>query len=255
MVADMVRNLRLLGVREGGDLLVHSSYKSLGGSAGSIEDVITALKTAVGVGGHLLMPTLSYESVNNDSPHFDICTTPSCVGVITECFRKQPGVFRSMHPTHSVAVYGPKAEEIAGQHHLDDTPVGCNSPFSKLRDRGGQILMLGCGLMPNTSMHGVEELARPPYLFKNKNTYTCVDIDGVATVMTVRRHHFHNANGDRVIQRYDRLKYVLPAGILRSGKMLQADCYLFEARAMWDVAKKILTEDPLFFVDYGRRSH
>ena len=32
--------------------------------------------------------------------------TPSCVGLITETFRKIDGVFRTNHPTHSVAIRG-----------------------------------------------------------------------------------------------------------------------------------------------------
>ncbi|MFP6646122.1 MAG: AAC(3) family N-acetyltransferase, partial [Candidatus Latescibacterota bacterium] len=45
-------------------------------------------------------------------------------------------------------------------------------PLRKLRDLGGQLLFLGCGLRPNTSMHGVEELVEPPYLFGDDITYT-----------------------------------------------------------------------------------
>ena len=245
----MLHDLKRLGVRDGGDLLVHSSYKSLGPGARDITQVIDALRAAVGENGNLLFPTLSYESVTQENPHFDIRNTPSCVGAINEWFRKQPGVIRSMHPTHSVAVYGPDGLEIAANHHLDTTPVGSNSPFRKLRDRNGQILMLGCGLKPSTSMHGVEELAMPPYILRNAITYTCVNWDGSTMELNIKRHNFTNKHGEGLIQRYDRLKYVLPKDVMRKGKVLDAECYLIDAKPMWDIAEAVLKEDPLFFVD------
>ena len=151
-----------------------------------------------------------------------------------------------MSPTHSVTAIGPGAAKILAGQEKDETPVGPNSPFRRLRDAEGQILMLGCGLKPNTSMHGVEELARPPYLFgKEGIAYTCTDWDGSTLSITNLRHHF----GNRVAQRYDRLRYVLPHGVLKTGTVLDAFCYLIEARPMWDIAVNILYEDPLFFVD------
>lgn len=240
----MLEDLKKLGIKENGYLLVHSSYKSLGPAVKDIEQVITTLKAAIGENGTLLLPALSYASVNADTPHFDIKNTPSCIGAIPEWFRRQPGALRSMSPTHSVSSIGPGAKAVTAGHDLDDTPVGPSSPFRKVRDLGGQILMLGCGLTPSTSMHGVEELARPPYLFKEHITYTCTDWDGTTKEIATRRHNFGDA-----VQRYDRLKYVLPNDVLKSGKVLDADCYLIEAKPMWDIAEAVLREDPLFFVD------
>ena len=241
----MLEDLKKLDIKEGGYLLVHSSYKSLGPSINGIQQVIATLKAAIGTEGTLLFPALSYQYVNADSPYFDIKNTPSCIGSIPEWFRKQPGVFRSMSPTHSVSAIGPGAKAITTGHELDDTPVGPNSPFRRLRDLGGKILMLGCGLTPNTSMHGVEELAPPPYLFRETITYTCIDRDGTASKIPARRHNF----GDSVVQRYDRLKYILPENVLKTGPVLDANCYLIEAKPMWDIAEAVLREDPLFFVD------
>ena len=246
----MISDLKSLGVKENGFLLVHSSYKSLGSEANDIDEVIAALKDALGPKGTLLFPALSYETINKDNPYFDIKNTPSCVGIIPEWFRKQPGVLRSMSPTHSVAAIGHRAKEIIKEHELDTTPVGPNSPFRKLRDLKGQILMLGCGLKPNTSIHGVEELVQTPYLFDEKSyTYHCTDWDGKIIDLTIRRHHFRNSHGDYVDQRYDRLKYILPDNVMKTGKVLDADCHLIEAKPMWDMAEAVMSEDPLFFVD------
>ena len=254
----MLADLRALGVREGGLLLVHSSLKSLGAAylgemrnAGhdAVLCVIETLRAALGESGTLLIPTLTYESVPVSNRVFDVRTTTSNVGAITEYFRTMPGVVRSLHPTHSVAAIGPMAEAMTVNHEQDKTPVGEHSPFRKLRDLGGQILMLGCGLRPNTSMHGVEELAEPPYLFRYTFDYACTDALGATHTLHIKRHHFDNEHGEDIVQRYDRLKYLLPEYIMANGKVLDADCYLFEAKPMWDVAEKIMRDDPLFFVD------
>ena len=77
-----------------------------------------------------------------------------------------------MHATHSCAAFGRLAEELTRDHELDDTPVGPNSPFTKLPKVGGKILMLGCNFASNTSMHGVEETTCPFYLFSKDNELT-----------------------------------------------------------------------------------
>jgi len=245
----MCKQLSALGVKPGGFLLVHSSYKSLGSGVQGPKQVIETLRAALGESGTLVFPTLSYKAVSVDKRIFHIKDTPSDVGAISEYFRQMPGVVRSLHPTHSCAAIGPGAADITANNHLDSTPVGKNSPFRKLKDYGGQILMLGCGLRPNTSMHGVEELVQPPYLFRHGFTYACTGLDGVVKDLTIQRHHFENRHGDGVKQRYDRLKYLLPAGVLKTGKVLDATCHLIEAGPMWDIAEAVMREDPLFFVD------
>jgi len=238
-----------LGVKPGGFLLVHSSYKSLGAGVNGPEQVIETLRAVLGESGTLVFPTLSYATVSTGNRVFHINDTPSDVGAISEYFRRMPGVVRSLSPTHSCAAIGPGAVDITANNHLDGTPVGENSPFRKLRDYGGQILMLGCGLKPNTSMHGAEELANPPYLFRHSFDYACTDENGITRMLTVRRHHFENRHGEDVIQRYDRIKHVLDGNALKTGKVLAATCHLIEAGPMWAMAEAVMRDDPLFFVD------
>ena len=167
------RQLLELGVRPGGVLLVHSSFRAVRRESKSIANVIAALSSTLGDGGTLLLPALSYDNVSRENPVFDLENTPSNIGAIAEFFRKLPATARSVHPTHSVSGHGAAVAGIIGRHHLDNTPVGPHSPFAAVKERGGQILMLGCGLQPNTSMHGVEEFADAPYLLsKDPVTYT-----------------------------------------------------------------------------------
>lgn len=233
-----------LGVRRGGVLLVHSSLRSLGHVPGGAETVVRGLLDAVGPDGTLLMPALSYATVHARQPVFDMRRTPSCVGAITEWFRTRAGAMRSVHPTHSVCGVGPLADAVLGRHHLDETPCGANSPFRAVRDRGGQILFLGCGLRPNTSMHGVEELVEPPYLFGCEVTYRMAMRNGVETRLTCRRHGF-----DGWAQRYERIGAWMGEPDLKVGKVLEATVHLLDARAFWTCAERALRRDPFCFVE------
>ncbi|MEJ5310445.1 MAG: AAC(3) family N-acetyltransferase [Anaerolineae bacterium] len=243
-VNHIAQDLRDLGVREGGVLLVHSSLRVLGYVEGGPETVIQALLAALGPEGTLLMPALSYEHVTRCSPIFDVRYTPSNVGAIPEYFRLRPGTRRSVHPTHSVCAVGPRTGEMLDDHPLDDTPCGPHSPFHKLRDVGGQLLMLGCGLHPNTSFHAMEELIVPPYLFGDPLTYTLIDADGRSQQKTYRTHAFIGYE-----QRYDRLADVLDEPALHRGRVLAAEVYLIDVPAMWDAALAALRRDALYFVE------
>jgi aminoglycoside 3-N-acetyltransferase len=240
----IARDLFTLGVRPGGILLVHSSLKSLGQVPGGPEAVILGLLTALGESGTLLMPALTYDSVNSNHPVFDVRSTPSCVGTIPEYFRSRPGTWRSLHPTHSVCATGPLAEELLDQHVQDTTPCGPNSPFHRLPDFEGQILMLGCGLRPNTSMHAIEELVEPPYLFTTPITYTLIDENGFIIYKEYTRHNFNDWE-----QRYERVADLMTGTQLQTGYIIAAQSHLIEASALKDTASKALKENPLFFVE------
>lgn len=190
------------------------------------------------------MPALSYMSVGPAQPIFDARRTPSCVGAIPEYFRTRPDTIRSVHPTHSVCGVGPDAQRLLGTHHQDTTPCGPYSPFSKLREVGGQVLFLGCGMKPNTSMHAIEEHVEPPYLFAATTAYQCTAADGSTVAMQVRNHGFRGYE-----QRYDRLAEHLNPPQLRIGPVLEATCQLVDARAMWEQALVQLHRNPLAYVD------
>jgi aminoglycoside 3-N-acetyltransferase len=246
----IAEDLHALGVRADGVLLVHSSLSALGYVEGGPETVIQGLLAALGPDGTLLMPALTYEHVTPENPVFDLCHTPSNVGAIPEHFRLRPGTRRSLHPTHSVCAVGPRAVELLDEHVLDDTPCGPHSPFRKLRDVGGQLLMLGCGLHPNTSLHAIEELVQPPYLFGDPLTYTLIDAEGRRHQKTYCTHGFLGYD-----QRYDHVADLLAEPALHRGCVLQAEAVLIDVPALWDAAIAALRRDPLYFVEAHSFTH
>ena len=172
----IIRDLQNLGIKRGDVLLVHSSFKSIGTSALSPDHIIECLIECIGETGTLLMPALSLRK-QTENIH-DTNHTPSNVGIIPERFRVAFHAMRSLHPTHSVCALGRHASELLFHHHLDRTPCGVHSPFRKLLFIKAKLLMLGCGLRPNTSMHAIEEIVGTPYLLGNERTYTITNSQG-----------------------------------------------------------------------------
>lgn len=238
----IVLDLAALGVRPGATIMVHSSLRSLGLVEGGAETVVRGLLAAVGERGNLLMPALSYEQ---EPRHVHrTLETPSNVGAVPEHFRRRAGTVRSVHPTHSVCGVGPGVEALFRGHPLDSTPCGPGSPFSGMIGLGARIVMLGCGLGPNTTMHALEERAPPPYLFGEPRVYTITPPDGRTFC---REYLTHGFDGWR--QRYDRVAELPDATFLRRGRVLGAETFVLDAAALEAAVVSKLEEESLFFVE------
>lgn len=235
-------DIEALGLRSGDCVLIHSAFSSLK-RAVAPADFINAVRDVIG-NGTLLFPTLSWANVTAKAPIFDVNKTPCCTGFLPEFFRTSyEGAVRSVHPTHSCAAVGKNAAWFICDHEKDVTPVGEHSPFRKLREAKGKILFLGCDTEPNTSMHGVEELIAPPYLYGDKLEYTLTNNDGKTYNKIYTPHGFANTH-----QHYERLEPLMPAGSISKGTILTAECVLMNAADVWNTALEYMKKDPLYFV-------
>ena len=189
---DFRKALERVGVRSGDVLMVHSSYDRFEGFRGSPSDVIQALQDAVSPGGTIMMPSMPFTGSTrewlNSGQVFDVRRTPSRVGLLTELFRRSPGVVRTVHPTHPVAIWGALAEEMSRDAHTSTTPCGRPSPFARLVDVGGQSLMLGAGIEYMTFFHAVEEFLEGDMPFSpfTAETFELHSKDAAGALMTSR---------------------------------------------------------------------
>jgi len=243
-VKRIAEEIQIAGVRESGVGMVHASLRALGDIPGGAETVIKALRLALGDQGTLLMPALSYEIVTPERPEFDILHTPSNVGMLAEVFRKQSDTIRSFHPTHSVCGAGLLAKTILANHCRDNTPCGQYSPFRYLHEYNGQVLMLGCGLKPNTCMHAIEETINPPYLFGAPLIYRLINEKGEVFEKEYIQHGFRGW-----LQRYDRISGLLSDAGIRNAVVHTGIVQVIDAKMLWDVVTATMQRDPFYFVD------
>ena len=233
-----------MGLVSGDTIMVHSSFKALGNISGGIETVIQGFLDAIGTEGTLLMPALSWAL--RPPEIFDSQLTPTNVGAIPEYFRTRKGTSRSVHPTHSVCAVGRRVHELLDDHCLDCTPCGPHSPFRKLTETNGKIVMLGCGLSPNTTMHALEEYVEPQYLYGQSYVFGIIDQQGKTYQKEYRTHGFSKHG---YVQRYDRVMQLDYSSFLISGQVLQAATFVMDAPKLKSAVLRKLKEDPCFFVE------
>lgn len=149
-----------LGIR--GDVMVHSSLVHIGNIKGKHKPIVKALQEHVLSKGNTVLAIAipvkgSTEEYLQTISRFDK-DAPIAMGVISTYFAKQEGAFRSLNPTHSIVALGPRAEEYTIEHHLDKTPFTEKSPYYKLLEHSGGVLMIGAAIKHLTLCHIVEDM-------------------------------------------------------------------------------------------------
>jgi aminoglycoside 3-N-acetyltransferase len=139
------------GMKVGNHLLVHSSLRQVGPIDGGADALIDALLETVGSEGTLAMPAFNYTRPL-PVPYFDVRSTPSRAGILTEIYRKRPETLRSLHPTHSVAAQGRRAAEFLADH-LKYMAFGVGSPIDRMMQAGGYVLLIGVTHLANSCIH------------------------------------------------------------------------------------------------------
>ncbi|MEU6373107.1 AAC(3) family N-acetyltransferase [Streptomyces sp. NPDC046909] len=168
--------LRAMGVRRGGVLLVHASLRWVGVGP---HEVMAALLDVLGPKGTLVVPaftpgnsktSLAYleatrrmteqQRVDYDERMlaFEPGKTPSeGMGVLAETVRLHPDAERSAHPQTSFAAVGFRAADLVGGHD-EECHLGERSPLAGLYEAKAQVLLLGVGYDVCSAFHLSEYL-------------------------------------------------------------------------------------------------
>lgn len=154
-----------LGVENGDHVYVASSMATLGFMDNAMQSICELLIAAVGNEGTVIMPTFNFDFCKGVD--FDINSTPSKVGVLTEYFRENYSSHRSSSPPyHSVCAKGRLASQIS---QVDSsTSFGENSVFQYMLDENVKYLLIGVGFDAVPSFHWIEEKVGVPYRFWKK---------------------------------------------------------------------------------------
>lgn len=207
-INDIRSTLEEMGVGRGDIIHVHSStsflmrgspvppkekYSSMLEYAAK---VVQTLIEIVGKDGTILMNTDSVKRAYAfylTGAVFDSARMPSRRGLISEVFRRTPGAMRSVHPWYNVTAWGKHAEDLLRDHEKSSPyAMDINSPWYKLNERGGKVVLLGKTFDGNSPIHCVEfvypdEFPRPIYI-NRPIALKYVDKDGQVKDMPIMLH-------------------------------------------------------------------
>lgn len=245
----LTAGLHELGVRPGAILMVHTRMSALGWVVGGTETVVRSLLDAVGPEGTLMAyaawddhvfdagdwPDEHRDAYVSEPPVFDPATAAAHQenGRIPERVRTWPGAVGSLHPEARVVAVGARAAWLTADHPSDDA-YGAGTPFARLVQARGQVLMLGAPLDTTTLLHHAEAIARAPE--KRRVTYRVPVLDdGVVTERT-----YHDIDTGEGAFPYEQLGLdedafaviagaALAARIGLRGRVGEATCHLFPA--------------------------
>lgn len=235
--------LQHLGLPKGATVLVHCSLSSLGLTIGEEGMIIDVILDAVGEEGTVVMPTFTYRTVTRDKPFFDVKRTRSELGWTSESFRLRHGAFRSLHPTHSFAAIGAKAEYITRNHENSPTPCDRSSPLGKLIQLDGYTLLMGVGEEADSLHHAIEEWLDIPHRFGEQEV--AFHVTGNQGEERIVHTKMHGPIPNR--RNFERL--FLKEGVMREAKIGSASVRLGQARGMVDIVSKVLADNPYRFFE------
>lgn len=168
VIDNLVEEWRSAGIQEGDLLLIHSNIKGTlrrflkQGIRVSPKDILDSFIMAVGSKGTLLFPLFNFDFTKGI--YFDISTTPSQMGALSEVARLYPDSVRTGHPIYSFAAIGFNAKQFLSVDNFSG--YGGDSPFGLLREFGGKIAVLD--LPDQNSMtyyHHIEEMNKVDYRY------------------------------------------------------------------------------------------
>ena len=244
--SSLARDLASLGLKTGDLIMLHASVRAIGWVVGGPDTVIRAILDVIGPEGTLMMyagweeaPYLTIaleegrgEAYLAECPAFDPERSRANRkwSILTEYLRTWPGARRSDHPEASVVAVGAKAAWLTKDHPLH-YPYGPGSPFAKLCEAGGKVLLLGSPLNAVTVLHYAETIAeipdkrivryRMPILREGMRVW--VEIEDIDTGEGIVEGHSNEGYFAGIVQEY------LASGKGRSGTVGAASSYLFDA--------------------------
>ncbi len=243
---DVARGFRAVGARPGDLLMFHGSLSSMGHVVGGPGTVIEGALQAVAPGGTVAMPTLWFCPA--DPPrrpeNFDIRTSPSYVGALSEALRTDPRSVRSHHYSHSVSAIGPRAVELTANHGAggespspwDYKAFADASPWHRLYEWDALYAFIGVTMRVCTMKHYIESryvarvIRRAPEARRQglRDGLTLMDRKGVWP--------FYDS---------EKMEALLAArGLMAYGRIGSATVRAIRTRPLVETTLEILTADP-----------
>ena len=242
--SDFVNALKNVGISKGDVIFVHSSVSSFGklstfDTAFLLKTLINFFKESVGSNGTIILPTFSYSFSKNEP--YDIVNSKSKVGILTEYFRKQQEVSRTIHPNHSVAVWGKHKSELLkiGKDTFDKDSI-----FGKLHKLNGKIVFFGAPFQSCTYVHYIEQMHGVPYRYMKKIKGKI--IDGNKEYEDEFTFYVKYVVFFTLLSELE--KYLLEKKLMKEVKLGHGKILVVDADVLLKEGQKLLDKDIFFFL-------
>jgi len=227
---DIKAGLGDIGLEKGDLVVVHSSLSAFGYVEGGADTVIDALIETLGQAGTLIMPSFTGLRAD-DNAGYDRQTTPATVGIISDTFWKRRDVIRSSHPPRKPwAVCGRLAPELItlSERRLNQAAQHYLGILDAVADLGGYVLLLGCLNSSNTSIHTAQVAAFNHVEGAHKCIVEFLAVDAV---------NHTPGDGPTFFTQLD--APLLQTGVMRMGRIGDAEIRLMRSREMFDVVESV----------------
>ncbi len=161
---ELYNELKALNIPQGKPIIIHTSLKAIGEIEGGAEELLEMLITYAEENQNLVcIPTHTWKTMV-----MDMNNPTSCLGVLPCFAAKHPKGVRSLHPTHSITVFGnrKRAEEFVCNEKFVSTPTNPEGCYGNIIKEDGYVLLIGVNQTKNTIIHCIEEML----LVKNRLT-------------------------------------------------------------------------------------
>jgi len=242
---ELKEQLKTMGIRSDDTVVIHTSVRAIGETEGGPDGILDVFCEYLS-NGMLIVPTHTWDVVTPEQPVYDVRSTVPNIGLIPRLAAARKDGARSLHPTHSMWVWGENAEAfVRGEENAPSpTPVGfC---WDKLGDIGAKILLIGVENDKNTFIHAIDERAKlPDRISRDTNPFTI--IDGAGKRYTNHQHALECSKTEDISWFYGNFeKPLVETGVQTFGKFGNAIVRMMDAPACRNLIMKIYsrsTED------------
>ncbi len=237
---DIFQFLENLEIKHNDKVTIHCSLKSIGEIENGADGFIDAFCEYLSE-GLFIVPTHTWDKVDKEHPFYDVKTTEPCVGVLSKVAAFRPDGVRSLHPTHSVTVFGKNAMKFVEGEEKCGSPSPIGSCINRLYEENGKILLIGVGHERNTYLHAVDErLNIPDRLTSEGFEIQIKDYDGNIITSPPFHTHFTSTIDTCVSDYYPNYKELFEyVGAVTYSQLGEALVYCCNARKMTDALQRI----------------
>ena len=236
----LVSEFRRIGLSNSDVLLVHSSFKSFGGVEGGPQTVIDALMNVLGSEGTLIVPRFNFD-FSTYGTTWDVRSTPSHMGIISEFVRKDPRSKKVFHPIYPFSIIGKYADELI--KHRYKGGYSKDSIFHQLLVYDAKIIQIDKVYKSTTLIHHAEEILKVDYKYYKNFTGYVIDENGKKYEDTFNLY-VRKIDEGYVTDVLPIGKILEDEGVMNIDRIADATIWYMKARDVYDCTVKSIQKNP-----------